>query len=100
MPEDFTSVKTKTADIKNISDVYSDYVERSNKRRGELKNEWYSDMGYIDESMMDPSEKGYVPKWRVMSDAEIREKIQEGTLLQIPKGRLSRNKTRGLFLMR
>ena len=89
LPEDFTSVKTKTADIKNISDVYSDYVERSNKRRGELKNEWYSDMGYIDESMMDPSEKGYVPKWRVMSDAEIREKIQEGTLLQIPKGRLS-----------
>ena len=87
--KDFTTVKTKTTDIKNISDVYSDYVERSDKKRAELKNEWYSDMGYIDESMMDPSEKGYVPKWRVMSDAEIKEKIQKGTLLQIPKGRLS-----------
>ena len=87
--EDFTSVKTKTTDIKNISDVYKDYVERSDKKRGELKNEWYNLMGYIDESMMDPSEKGYVPKWRLLSDAEIKDKIQKGTLLQIPKGRIS-----------
>ena len=89
LPEDFTTVKTKTTDIKNISDVYGDYVKRSDKKRDALKNEWYNLMGYIDESTMDPSEKGYVPKWRLLSDAEIKDKIQKGTLLQIPKGRIS-----------